>query len=147
MASSIEFSRTQPLNPSGPRPDGERPGGNLSVRLAAVDGDLAVVKVDGELDLSTVALLEAVLAPLPGRGIRHLLLAAEGLRFCDATGFRALAEVHAALAAAGGGLVVADPSPALRRLTWLMQRFSAAPAVPTAPADPHERRARLPSGP
>ncbi|GIH95969.1 STAS domain-containing protein [Planobispora siamensis] len=117
----------------------------LSVRLAAVHQDAAVVEVEGALDVSTVALLEAVLAPLPGRGIRHLVLAATGLRFCDGTGFDALAGVHTALAAAGGGLLIVDPSPVLQRLSLLMRRLPrAASGAPDGPAD---RMPRLLCGP
>lgn len=93
---------------------------NLSVRLTTVQEDAAVAAMDGELDISTVALLDTVLSPLPGYGIRHLIVAAQQLRFCDVCGFRALDSIHATMAATGGGLAIAEPTPALRRLMELM---------------------------
>ncbi|WP_433249478.1 STAS domain-containing protein [Streptosporangium sp. CA-135522] len=95
---------------------------NLSVHVSGVRQDTAVVAVDGELDVSTAALLEAVLLPLPGQGVRHLIVAADRLRFCDVCGFRVLAGMHTILVAIGGALVLAEPTPVLRRLTDLMQR-------------------------
>jgi anti-anti-sigma factor len=90
-----------------------------------------VVAVDGELDIGTAVLLDAVLMSLVGQGIRHLVVTADGLRFCDVCGFRVLAGVHTVLAATGGSLAIAEPTSALRRLTHLMQQaptiFSATP--------------------
>ncbi|MEU8381559.1 STAS domain-containing protein [Streptosporangium sp. NPDC048865] len=88
----------------------------LSVQLNIVHQDTAVVAVAGELDLTTIALLDAVLLPLPGQGVRHLIIAADRLRFCDPCGLRALTSVHTIMAATGGTLVIAEPGPVLRRL-------------------------------
>ncbi|MGC5013250.1 STAS domain-containing protein [Streptosporangium sp. DT93] len=84
----------------------------LSVQLSIIGPDAAVVAVDGELDLSTVALLDAILLPLPGQGVRRLIIAADRLRSCDP---RVLASVHTIMTATGGTLIIAGPSPALRR--------------------------------
>jgi anti-anti-sigma factor len=92
----------------------------LSVRLTMVRQDVAVVAVEGELDISNTALLDAVLLPLLGQGIRHLIVAADRLRFCDICGFRVLASVHTIATATGGALAIAEPTPALRRLAALM---------------------------
>jgi anti-anti-sigma factor len=95
---------------------------NLSVCPTMVGQDVAVVVVDGELDIGTAELLDAVLMSLLGRGVHHLVVAADRLRFCDVCGFRVLAGVHAGLTATGGSLAIAEPTPALRRLTHLMQQ-------------------------
>ncbi|MCG5220390.1 STAS domain-containing protein [Streptosporangium sp. KLBMP 9127] len=93
----------------------------LSVRSTTVGQDTAVVEIDGELDLSSAGLADAVLRPLPSQGIRHVIVAAARLRFCDVCGFRVLNNVHTTLTGLGGALSIAEPLPALQRLTHLMQ--------------------------
>ncbi|MEU4829348.1 STAS domain-containing protein [Streptosporangium sp. NPDC023615] len=105
----------------------------LSVRVVTTREDVAVVSVEGELDLDNVALLDAVLLPLPGQGVRHVVVAADRLRFCDVCGLRVLASVHAIMAATGGSLVVAEPAPALRRLIALMRGPEPDGPAPVAP--------------
>jgi len=94
----------------------------LSVHVKTVRQDAAVVTVEGELDISTVGLLDAVLLQLPEKGIRRVVVAGDRLRFCDVCGFRVLASVHVILTAIGGRLVIAEPSPALRRVAYLLQQ-------------------------
>jgi anti-anti-sigma factor len=106
---------------------------SLSVRLTMVRQAVAVVAVEGELDISNAALLDAVLLPLPGQGIRHLIVAAGRLRSCDVCGFRVLASVNTIVSATGGALVIAEPTSALRRLAALMQ------LLPLSPSDPSIR--------
>jgi anti-anti-sigma factor len=104
---------------------------NLSVHPTIVHGDAAVVAIDGELDISTVALLDTVFFPLLGRGVRHLVVDAKLLRFCDVCGFRALATVHTTMSATGGDMVIAEPTPALLRLMQLISLTSS--SVPSTP--------------
>jgi anti-anti-sigma factor len=104
---------------------------NLSVHPTIVHGNAAVVVVDGELDISTVALLDTVLFPLLGRGVQHLVVDAKLLRFCDICGFRALATVHTTMSATGGELVIAEPTSALLRLMQLISLTS--PTMPSTP--------------
>jgi anti-anti-sigma factor len=104
---------------------------NLSVRLSAAANDSIVAVVVGELDLLSAELLDGVLSPLPSRGIRHLIIDARRLRFCDVCGYRALITLHAMFVAVGGGLTIADPRPALRRLMDLLNVEALRMPVPT----------------
>jgi anti-anti-sigma factor len=104
---------------------------NLSVHSTIVREDAAVVAVDGELDISTVALLDTVFFPLLGLGIRHLIVDAKLLRFCDVCGFRALSTVHTTMSATGGDLAIAEPTAALLRLMRLIAMTS--PNRPSTP--------------
>jgi anti-anti-sigma factor len=101
---------------------------SLSVRLTTVRQDVAVVTVEGKLDVSNAVLLDAVLMSLLGQGIRRLVVAAGRLRFCDIGSFRVLASVHTIVAATGGALAIAEPTPALRRLAALTQPLSPGPS-------------------
>lgn len=102
---------------------------HLAVELSVGGGDTAVVTVTGELDVGTVALLEAVIGPLPGKGVRRLVVAATRLGFCDLSGLRAMYRVHTAMAAAGGGLAIAEATPALRRLLGLFDLIATSPPI------------------
>ncbi|MEV6862696.1 STAS domain-containing protein [Streptosporangium subroseum] len=104
---------------------------NLSVHLTIVHKDSAVIAVDGELDISTVALLDTVVFPMLGRGIHHLIVDASLLRFCDVCGFRALTTMHTTMSATGGDMAIAAPTPALLRLMRLISLTSS--SVPSTP--------------
>jgi stage II sporulation protein AA (anti-sigma F factor antagonist) len=104
---------------------------NLSVHPTIVHKDSAVIAVDGELDISTVALLDTVIFPLLDRGIHHLVVDARLLRFCDVCGFRALTTMHTTMSATGGDLAIAEPTPALLRLMQLISLTSS--SVPSTP--------------
>ncbi|MGC5010086.1 hypothetical protein ACLQ2R_04920 [Streptosporangium sp. DT93] len=103
----------------------------LSVQPAIVRPETAVATVDGEPDLATTALLDAILLPLPGQGVRYLIVAADRLRFCDLYGLRVPASVHTIVTAIRGALVIAAPSLFLRRLPALLQ-----PPQGDPPAEP-----------
>jgi stage II sporulation protein AA (anti-sigma F factor antagonist) len=105
----------------------------LSVHLDMVERDATVVTLEGELDISTAALLEAMLTSLLGGGVRHVVIAARRLRFCDVRGFRVLADAHTVLTAAGSGLAIAEPTPVLHLLARLMRQFPAGPSVTPIP--------------
>lgn len=94
---------------------------NLSVHASLMGQDMAVVTLQGELDISTTALLEAVLLPMPGRGIRHLVVVTDRLRFCDMHGFGCWPPCTRSWSSTGGRLVIAEPTPALRRLMDLIE--------------------------
>jgi len=95
----------------------------MSTRVTTVRPDTVVVRVEGELDHRSADLLEAILLPMSGNGVRHLIVAADRLRFCDVRGFRVLANVHVIMNALDGRLAVAAPTPALRRLIQLMRQI------------------------
>jgi anti-anti-sigma factor len=87
-------------------------------------GDAAVMRLVGEIDISTADRLRGRLRDLlePGRPdpVRSLVLDARGLEFLDVTGFRVLLEAEAALRRRGGSLVVRSPSRRARRLLGLL---------------------------
>ncbi|MCC9307909.1 STAS domain-containing protein [Kitasatospora sp. RB6PN24] len=78
-----------------------------------------VVAPEGELDLDTAELLrDALERQLRGRW-PHILVDCAGLRFCDSTGLRVILRARTAAQAAGGGLDLVAPRPALLRLLAL----------------------------
>ena len=86
--------------------------------MARVDGrQPTVVRLMGELDLAGVPRLELVLAGLDG----DVELDCSGLDFIDAAGLRAFQKAHAGCAARGCTLVLVDPSPALDRVSRLLE--------------------------
>ncbi len=93
---------------------------HLSVRFSPLAVDKVIAVVRGELDLYTAPLLQATLLPLPARGVRHIVVDARELLFCDVHGFRSLSEVNDRAVAHGGELVIIRPSPRLRRIATLV---------------------------
>ncbi|MEU4834503.1 STAS domain-containing protein [Streptosporangium sp. NPDC023615] len=93
---------------------------NLSVRLFRVRAATFMVTVAGDLDLYSAPSLSPFLAPPPGPGPRHIVLAAARLSFCDVAGLRLLTSTHRILSETGGGLVIAGAPGSLRRLTTLV---------------------------
>ncbi|MGR6913788.1 STAS domain-containing protein [[Actinomadura] parvosata] len=98
----------------------------LSVRLVPVDDDTLVIALTGELDSTTKPVLAAFLDPLPQTTVKHVLVAAGDLWFCDLNGLDLLARTHRALQEKGGHLALAEVQPPLRRLIGLMTEQSAA---------------------
>lgn len=99
----------------------------LSVQLTTLRQDAAVIAVEGELDGATAPLLNAVLLPLLGQGVLHLIVAGDRLRFCEPRGLRVLADVHTIAATIGGALTIAGLTPVLRGLLALTQTPSTPP--------------------
>ncbi|WP_043615586.1 STAS domain-containing protein [Nonomuraea candida] len=96
----------------------------LSVRLVPVDDTTLVIALTGELDSTTRPVLAAFLDPLPRTAVKHVLVAAGDLWFCDLNGLDQLARTHRALQEKGGRLGLAEVRPALRRLIALMTEHS-----------------------
>lgn len=84
--------------PVRPVPPLTPPEFQLSLRF----GEAAVVAITGELDLSTVPDLAAVLEALVSRGHRIISVDCRDLQFIDASGLRALIAVRVRLAGAEG---------------------------------------------
>ena len=74
-----------------------------------------VLRVVGDLDLATEAMLRAPLVEAAESG-RRVVVDASGLGFVDSTGLRTLLIGRKHCEAAGSSLVLQDPSPGLRRL-------------------------------
>ncbi|GII21809.1 STAS domain-containing protein [Planosporangium mesophilum] len=78
------------------------------------DGD-TVLRIRGELDLSTAEQLRAAAAPYLTAGGRLVLDLSE-VTFCDSTGLAVLVGFHKRLAASGGGLELYAPVQRVRHL-------------------------------
>ncbi|BAS27552.1 STAS domain-containing protein [Limnochorda pilosa] len=84
-------------------------------------GSCDVLRLEGELDLSSVA---KVRAALPGEGParagrRHLVLDLRRLRFMDSSGLGVFFELYRIIAARGGQTRVAGPQPPVERVLRL----------------------------
>ncbi|WP_246649933.1 STAS domain-containing protein [Nonomuraea coxensis] len=107
---------------------------HLSVRLVPVGETTLVVALTGELDSTTRPVLAAFLEPLPQSRVKYVVIAASDLWFCDLDGLKQLALTHSALRRKGGGLAVAEATPALLRLISLMaERAEPIPVYPSMP--------------
>lgn len=71
------------------------------------------VAICGELDAHTAP---AVATALAAADHEPLVVNLAGVDFVDSSGLRVLLEVHQVREAAGGSLVLAEPSPAVRRV-------------------------------
>ena len=81
------------------------------------EGAVAVVSVDGELDLETSPRLRQVLLDLVRvKGKRAIVLDCAALTFLDSTALGVLVTVHRDLASVGGRLTVRSASNAVRRV-------------------------------
>lgn len=108
-----------------PRPG--RPA--LDVRPLSRPEDAAVrLAVVGEIDLSTVPVLEAALSPLIAEGATHVALDLSGVTFCDVSGLNRLLAARTMLDALGSELVLHGPCPSLQILLDVLD-----PALELAP--------------
>jgi anti-anti-sigma factor len=74
---------------------------------------VAVLRVNGELDLGTIGGLMTAVEERTAPGAR-IVLDLEGLRFCDSTGLGAIIKLHRRLSDLGGVLALSTPG---RRIT------------------------------
>ena len=79
------------------------------------------VRLDGELDLTTVSLVTDALACLRDERPELVVIDLSALRFVDARGLRAFDHIHRELCAAGGRLVLAMPCPHVARVLALAE--------------------------
>lgn len=86
------------------------------VRTLATRGHEVEVALVGELDPSTVPVLEEHIDRLIADGARRVVLDLAALAFIDSSGLRALIREHKALAACDGELVLRSPSETTVRL-------------------------------
>jgi anti-sigma B factor antagonist len=81
---------------------------------------LAVVVLDGELDIVTAPNLAQGLAPVARAG-NDLVLDLSAVRFCDCAGLNAFLRLRRLASTSGGSLQLAAPTAAVRRLIMLAQ--------------------------
>jgi anti-sigma B factor antagonist len=108
-------------------PPGEIVGAvHFSAALLNGEGP-TVVKLLGELDLSTVPQLEACLEGLEADGAA-VRLDLSGLSFCDSSGISAMVTASKRVRKRGGHLSIVSPQPAVRsvlEITGLLDYLSA----------------------
>jgi len=75
-----------------------------------------LVAVDGELDLATAPELRDVLVALSEDGDKEVTLDLTGLEFIDSTGLSVLVMTFTRARAAGGSLVIRNPSQSVTRI-------------------------------
>lgn len=80
------------------------------------DGDAAVVKVVGELDLATAPQLRELLADLVAQGSRHVTLDLADMAFIDSTGLKVFVAGLQRLRDCGGELALRSPSATAMRV-------------------------------
>ncbi|MEU9415878.1 STAS domain-containing protein [Streptomyces sp. NPDC048272] len=103
-------------------------------RLTAqhTDGDLALARVVGYLDIDTAPHLRAQPLALIEQGHRHLILDLAAVTFCDSSGLNALIGILRCAKTADGTLVLAAVPDRLQRMLDLTGLSALLPAHPTA---------------
>lgn len=89
---------------------------SFSVTWAAHDGDEALVRLSGELDISTAGELTGVLDELAAAGARRIVVDLTDLTFCDSTGIAAFVRGDNRAAARGGWLRVTGATGRVHRV-------------------------------
>lgn len=99
-------------------PPTSRPGRRTPALDVRVDEDSPGlphrITLSGELDLSTVPILDAALGSVVTRGHLRVSLDVRELTFCDVSGLNRLLAAQAELRHAGGELTVHGPCPSLQ---------------------------------
>jgi anti-anti-sigma factor len=115
-----------------------------------VEESKAIVFVWGEVDCATAPRLARTLAEMTEEGRLNLVVDLSGVYFMDSTGLAVLAVAHKRLQQAGGGLVLAGPTSAVRRsleitgLDQMMPVTDALPKVSSALLESTRARERTP---
>lgn len=89
---------------------------DVVIDVVAGEGGTTVIKVRGELDLSSVPQLRSCLADLLNRGDVQLVVDLSGVAFCDSTALGVFVGAHRRATAADGHVRFVHPPPALRNL-------------------------------
>jgi anti-sigma B factor antagonist len=84
----------------------------MSVELVSSDDADAVVKVTGELDITTIGDLEEAVQPILERGPQRLVIDVSSLRFADSSAIALWVKWSTVVR----GLEIHDPQPLLRRV-------------------------------
>ena len=84
----------------------------MSVELVSSDDADAVVKVTGELDITTIEELEGAVQPILDRGPQRLVIDVSSLRFADSSAIALWVKWSTVVRA----LEIRDPQPLLRRV-------------------------------
>ena len=80
------------------------------------DGPVAVIVLEGELDLAVTSPLTQAVSAALADGFRRLVLDVSRLTFCDSCGLGAIMQAHRAVTSHGGHLAVAGAQGGFARL-------------------------------
>ncbi len=86
----------------------------LNIDETGAGGDPSLLKIDGEIDLDTVAILRSKLEELKGRGVSRLILDFTGTRYVNSSALAVLVKFAEAFREAGGGIALASVSPRVK---------------------------------
>ena len=88
----------------------------LSVEVTLPREDVALVTVEGHLDLDTATEFQAHLANQLHHGRRHFLIDLSAVPFMDSSGMNIILRVYQEARALPGSVHVINPTPAVRRV-------------------------------
>ncbi|MER6983247.1 STAS domain-containing protein [Streptomyces carpinensis] len=88
----------------------------LSVEVTVPREDVALLKVEGYLDVDTATELQAHLANQLHHGRRHFLLDLTGVPFMDSSGMNIILRVYQEVRDRPGSVHIIAPAPAVRRI-------------------------------
>jgi stage II sporulation protein AA (anti-sigma F factor antagonist) len=88
----------------------------LSVEVALPREDVALITVDGYLDVDTATEFQHHLANQLHHGRRHFLLDLSGVPFMDSSGMNIILRVYQETRGSAGSVHVINPAPAVRRI-------------------------------
>lgn len=91
----------------------------LSVEVSLPREDVALVTVEGHLDLDTATEFQAHLANQLHHGRRHFLIDLSAVPFMDSSGMNIILRVYQEARGLPGSVHVIDPTPAVRRVLEL----------------------------
>jgi len=89
---------------------------DVSIDVSLNEAGASVIKVAGELDLSSVPQLRSCLSDLVNRGEVDLVLDLSGVTFCDSTALGVFVGAHRRVTASGGHIEFHQPPSSLRNL-------------------------------
>ncbi|MGX4694142.1 STAS domain-containing protein [Streptomyces sp. JNUCC 63] len=104
----------------------------LSVEVTLPREDVALLTVEGYLDVDTATELQAHLANQLHHGRRHFLLDLSGVPFMDSSGMNIILRVYQEVRDRPGSVHIIDPTPAVRRILDLTGVSITVPVSKTA---------------
>jgi anti-sigma B factor antagonist len=116
----------------------------LHLETVGPTGDCAVLRVTGEVDVSTAPTLREQMLELAAKGAVHLIVDMGSVDFLDSTGLGVLVGGHKRLRGRGGSLIPVISTPRILRIFQITGLTKALPPQSSVPdaiaADPHWRK-------
>lgn len=109
-------------------------GHGLTITISKRDALRAGVRLVGELDLASVALLEACLENLRATGSRYIRVDLSALAFVDCAGLGGLLEAHHAFLRVRGTMVITGVNANVRRVMGLANVYDVLFVAAESPA-------------